>query len=310
MHAVDELGYVPNSAARSLVTRRTDTIALVVPGTQATGEDPLFSSVVRAAAHALEEAGKQVTLMLAGSPAGRRRVEQYVSAGHVDGVVLVSNRAADHLPGVLSRTDTPVVSLGRPAGSAALPYAAGSAALPYAKPAGGALSYVDADNAGGAAAAVDHLLARGRRRIAMICGPVDSVAAQDRLQGYRDALRRDDRRSILAVGDYSRVSGMEAMRQLLEDDPALDAVFAAGDLMAMGALTVLHESGRRVPDDVAVVGFGDIEAARYAMPPLTTVHAPASDQAVAAVRLLLRQIDAGPASSVILPTELVVRRSS
>lgn len=100
------------------------------------------------------------------------------------------------------------------------------------------------------------------------------------------------------------------MRQLLHDDPALDAVFAAGDLMAIGALRVLSESGRRVPDDVAIAGFDDIEAASYAVPALTTVRAPREDQARAAVRLLLRQIDGGPVSSTILPTELVIREST
>ncbi|GAA3825699.1 hypothetical protein GCM10022226_53070 [Sphaerisporangium flaviroseum] len=330
LHAVDELGYVPNSAARSLVTQRTDSIGLVVLGGPAAtarvaasagsqsgpasalqagpasdlhagavsalhvgagSDDPLFSAVVRSAVHALEEDGKQVTLMLAGSPRSRRRVEQYVAAGHVDGVMVVSTRGADPLLSALARTGIPIVSLGRPAASMALPY-------------------VDSDNVGGAVAAMTHLIERGRRRIAMICGPLDSVAAQDRLGGYRDTIRESGHRSILTVGEFTRSSGAEAMRQLLLDDPALDAVFAADDLMAIGALSVLHESGRRVPDDVAVVGFDDIEAASYTIPPLTTVRGLREDQALAAVRLLLRQIDGGPMSSTILPTELIIREST
>ncbi len=314
MHAVNELGYVPNSAARSLVTQRTDTIGLVVldsptlpsraasptdprPGTadgfRAGGgsDDPLFSSVVRTAVHALEEQGKQVTLMLAGSARSRLRVEQYVAAGHVDGVVVVSTRGADPLLGAFARTGIPTVSLGRPAVPMALPY-------------------IDSDDAGGAVAAVTHLLGTGRRRIAMICGPLDSVAAQSRLEGYRDTLRDGGRRSIVAIGDFTRASGAVAMRQLLQDDPSLDAVFAANDLMAIGALSVLHETGRKVPEDVAVVGFDDIEAASYTIPPLTTVNSLREDQALAAVRLLLRHIDGGPVSATILPTELIIRKSS
>ncbi|WP_279339565.1 LacI family DNA-binding transcriptional regulator [Sphaerisporangium perillae] len=308
MDAVNELGYVPNSAARSLVTQRTDTVGLVVldsplgtgssPGEDpdgprfgAAGDDPLFSAVVRSAGHALEEAGKQVTLMLGGSRDSRRRVEKYVVAGHVDGIVIVPGRGADPLLSELARTGVPMVSLGRPAASLAVPYVGG-------------------DDTGGARAAVTHLLGQGRRRIAMICGPLESAAAHDRLAGYRDTLRDAGRRSVVAMGDLTRASGARAMRELLQDDSYLDAVFAAGDLMAIGALSVLHEAGRRVPDDVAVVGFDDIEAASYATPPLTTVRSPAEDQARAAVRLLLRQIDGGPISSVILPTELIVRSST
>jgi beta-galactosidase len=305
MHAVNELGYVPNSAARTLVTQRTDMIGVIVldsapgarassvtgSGTGAWGDDPYFSTVVRSAGLALEEAGKQVTLMLGGSTRSRLQGERYVVAGHVDGVVVVSNWGGDPLLSELARTGIPMVSLGRPAAHTAVPY-------------------VDGDNTGAATTAVQHLLDRGRRRIAMICGPLDSVAAHDRLAGYRDTLSGNGRRSNAAVGDFTRSSGAEAMRQLLQDDPALDAVFAANDLMAIGALSALHEAGRRVPDDVAVIGFDDIEAAAYTIPPLTTIRAHAADQAQAAVRLLLRQLDGGPISSVILPAELIIREST
>ncbi|MGW0591880.1 GH1 family beta-glucosidase [Streptosporangium sp. NPDC002607] len=293
LDAVNELGYVPNSAARSLVTRRTDSIALVVSGSPAGAypDDPLFSATVRSATRELEDAGKRVTLMLADSAEGRLRVERYAASGHLDGVVLDSTLSSDPLPTALARTGIPVVSLGRPAVSAPT-------------------SYADIDNTGGAASAVRHLLARGRRRIAAIAGPPDTIAAQDRLRGYREALRDTGHRSIIAVGDLTLASGADAMRQLLRDDPALDAVFVAGDLMAIGALRVLSESGRRVPDDVAIVGFDDIGAASYTVPALTTVRTPRTDQARAAVRLLLRQIDGGPASSTILPTELVIREST
>ncbi|MEV0756504.1 GH1 family beta-glucosidase [Streptosporangium sp. NPDC050280] len=293
MNAVNELGYVPNSAARSLVTRRTDSIALVVSGSPASvrADDPLFSATVRSVTGELEESGKRVTLMLADSSAGRLRVERYAASGHVDGVVLVSTRGSDPLPAALARTGVPVVSLGRSAMETRI-------------------SYADIDNAGGAASAVRHLLDRGRRRIAAISGPPDAIGAGERLEGYRKALRDTGHRSIIAVGDLTLASGADAMRQLLRDDPALDAVFAVGDLMAIGALRVLSESGRRVPHDVAIVGFDDIEAVSYTVPALTTVRVPAEDQARVAVRLLLRQIDGGPMSSTILPAELVVREST
>jgi DNA-binding LacI/PurR family transcriptional regulator len=293
MAAVTELGYVPNGAARNLVTQKTNTIAIIVsdPPAGLVSDDPMFAMVVRAASRELEAAGKQVSLVLAGSDESRARVEQYLAAGHVDGAMLVSMDGADPLPAVLARTGLPVVSHGR-----------------LSTP--GLMPYVDNDNVGGAAKAVQHLLDQGRQRIATISGPLDMTAAQDRLSAYRDTLKGTGRRSIVALGDFTRISGAEAMRQLLDDDPRLDAVFAANDLMAIGALRTLREAGRRVPEDVAVVGFDDIEAALYTAPALTTVRSPMGEQAAGTTRLLLELLANGSADSVILPTELVIRESA
>ncbi|MEV1240542.1 LacI family DNA-binding transcriptional regulator [Nonomuraea sp. NPDC049750] len=293
LRAIDELGYLPNPAARSLVTQRTDSIALVVsePPTRVFSEDPLFATAIRAASVELEAADKQVVLMLASSPKSHARVERYIAGGHVDGVMLISMHGADPLPTALSRLRVPVVSYGRPAVPVNIPY-------------------VDNDNIGGAEAAVRHLVEAGRRRIATIAGPQDMIGGQDRLTGYRNILRDSDRRSIVAVGDFTRQSGAVAMRQLLGDDPSLDAVFVANDLMAVGALQSLRLAGRRVPDDVAVVGFDDIEAAKYTEPPLTTVRHPVPEQAAAMVRLLLGLFTGGSAEPIILPTELVIRESA
>ncbi|MGW0804903.1 LacI family DNA-binding transcriptional regulator [Nonomuraea sp. NPDC002799] len=291
--AIDELGYVPNSAARSLVTQRTDSIALVVsePGTRVFSDDPMFSTVIRSASMELEAVNKQVVLMLASSPKSHARVERYIAGGHVDGVMLISMHGADPLPSALSRLRVPVVSYGRPAVPVDIPF-------------------VDNDNIGGSEAGVRHLVESGRRRIATIAGPQDMIAGQDRLTGYRNVLRDSDRRSIVAVGDFTRESGAIAMRQLLGDDPGLDAVFVANDLMAIGALQSLRQSGRRVPDDVAVVGFDDIEAAKYTEPPLTTLRHPVAEQAAAMVTLLLELFEGDPADPIIMPTELVIRESA
>jgi DNA-binding LacI/PurR family transcriptional regulator len=293
LRAVDQLGYVPNSAARSLVTQRTDSVALVVSEspTRVFSDDPMFSTVIRAASAELEAADKQVVLILAGSAQSHARVERYVAGGHVDGAMLISMHGADPLPVALTRMRVPVVSYGRPAVPLDLPY-------------------VDNDNVGGAESAVRHLLATGRRRIATIAGPQDMIGGQDRLVGYRNVLRGSDRRSIVAVGDFTRESGVVAMRHLLEDDPALDAVFVANDVMAIGALHTLRQTGRRVPDDVAVVGFDDIEAARYTDPPLTTVRHPVPELVAAMVQLLLKQFAGEPTAPIILPTELVLRESA
>jgi DNA-binding LacI/PurR family transcriptional regulator len=291
--AIRELGYVPNLAARSLVTQRTDSIALVLPEPAARvfSDDPFFAGIVRGVSQELEEHGKQLVLMLSGSGASHERVEGYATAKHVDGVIIASMHGADPLPSILVRSGVPVVLNGRPM----------SASLK--------LPYVDSDNLGGAEAAVRYLLEQGRRRIATIAGPPDMVAGIDRLNGYRAALRDSDRRSIIAMGDFTRESGLHAMRQLLADDPNLDAVFVASDMMAMGALRALRQAGRRVPDDVAVVGFDDNDTAPYAEPPLTTVRQQVVELGRQTVRLVLR-VPAGPVEPVILPTSLVVRESA
>jgi DNA-binding LacI/PurR family transcriptional regulator len=291
MRAVEELGYIPNSAARSLVTRRTDSIALVVsePPSRVFSDDPFFSAVIRAVSQELEAADRQVILMLASSAAGHSRVERYVAGGHVDGVILLSMHGADPLPASLGRARVPMVSHGRPVSSLPVPYC-------------------DCDNHGGARAAVEHLVGRGRRRIATIAGPPDMTAAQDRLDGYRSCLDDAGHPSLVARGDFTRESGTAAMRRLLADDPGIDAVFAASDLMAIGALGALRAAGRRVPDDVAVAGFDDIGLAKFSEPPLTTVRQPVAEVAACIVQMLLT--DDPPAGPVILPTELIVRESA
>ncbi|HEX5997592.1 MAG TPA: LacI family DNA-binding transcriptional regulator [Jiangellales bacterium] len=294
LRAVAALGYVPNLAARSLVTQRTDSYALVVPepANRVFSDDPFFSIVIRGVSEALEKADKQLVLMLANSTTSHDRVERFAMAGHVDGVMFVSMHGADPLPVTLTRLGVPVVCNERPLGRVSVPY-------------------VGVDNAGGAAAATRHLLASGRARIATIAGPLDMVGGIDRLAGYRAALKGSKSRPMLAVGDFTRESGVAAMRQLLDSDPDIDAVFVASDLMADGALRALRQAGRRVPEDVAVVGFDDIEVARFTEPPLTTVRQPILSIGRELVRMVLRlaggeEVD----SSVMLPTELIIRESA
>lgn len=289
--AIDELGYVPNHAARTLVTRRTDLIALVLPESTARvfSDDQFFPGVVNGISQVLESADKQLVLMLAGSPASHARIERSVAGRHVDGVLLASLHGADPLPAALTRIGVPVVCNERPPGPVSLPS-------------------VGVDNAGGAVTAVRHLIAAGRTRIATIAGPQDMVGGVDRLAGYRRALH--GRRPLVEPGDFTLASGAAAMRRLLAAEPDLDAVFAASDLMAHGALTALREAGRRVPDDVAVVGFDDIALAQHTDPPLTTIRQPIVEIGSRMASTLLRLVageDVEPTTT--LPTELVVRRS-
>ena len=292
--AIADLGYVPNQAARSLVTQRTDSIALVLPeaATRVFSDDLFFPTITWGVSQELEAAGKQLVLMMAGSEASHERVERYAGSGHVDGVLLASLHGADPLPARLARLGLPVVCSGRPFGAAAVPY-------------------VDVENALGARRAVRHLLDTGRRRIATVAGPQDMIAGVDRLDGYRRELAGSDRGSGVAVGDFTRESGEHAMRRLLADDPQLDAVFVASDLMADGALRALRAAGRRVPDDVAVVGFDDFQLARYTDPPLTTVHQPTFDIGRALATQVLRLLRGERIEdALVLPTRLVRRESA
>ncbi len=293
--AVRELGYVPNAAARSLATQRTNSMALVFPEPAARvfSDDPFFPTIVRGVSRELEDHDVQLVLMMASSTASHDRIEQYVLARHVDAVMLASLHGGDPLPAALHRMGVAVVSMERPLG--------GRPALPF----------VGIDAIAGAAAAVAHLLAIGRTRVATIAGPQDMAAGIDRLTGYRKALRGKGIAPLVAEGDFTRESGEVAMRQLLDDDPSLDAVFVASDLMAHGALRTLREAGRRVPDDVAVVGFDDFDLARYTDPPLTTVRQPALELGRLLARQAVRLVRGEPVEpSVVLGTELVVRESA
>lgn len=292
--AIAKLGYVPNRAARSLVMRRTDSIALVIREPDATVlADPYLASIVLATSQALAGTGIQLVLMNAQNDAEHARLADYVRGGHFDGVLLASMHGDDPLPGILVHSGVPTVVGGRPASRV------------------GGLTYVDVDNVGGAHLATEQLVGAGRRRVATIAGPPDMTAAADRLAGYRQALLGSAAGGLVAHGRFTRASGEQAMASLLERDPQLDAVFVANDLMAVGALRALRAAGRRVPEDVAVIGFDDIELAAHTEPPLTTVHQPVAEQARTMTELLLTQIGgAPPCPPVVLPTHLVERATA
>lgn len=293
--AIGRLGYVPNRAARSLVTRRTDTIAMVVNEPDTTFfADPYFAHVVRATIPALARTDVQLVLVMAQTQAEHARLARYLQGRHVDGVLLMSLHGDDPLPRILHRANVPTVSWGRPPRS--------QIDVPY----------VDADNVGGARQAVRHLVKIGRKQIATIAGPTDMCVGADRLAGYREAAQQAGQDSALvAYGDFSQQSGERAMEELLSRAPRLDGVFAASDLMAAGALQTLRRTGRTVPDDVAVVGHDDLDVAKLTEPPLTTIHQPVEEMARTMTRMLLAQVHDGlEAEPAVLPTYLVERSSA
>jgi len=295
--AIERLGYVPNRAARSLVTRRSDSIAVVI--TEPTGRlftDPFFPRLLRGISSELTARDRQLILLMPESAADEGRVAEYLTAGHVDGALLVSLHEDDPLPARLTAAGMPIVLVGRP-------------------PKGSRASYVDVDNRQGAQSAVAHLVAGGRRVVATITGPLDMAPGVDRLKGYRDALTDGGLTldaTLEALGDFTQEGSAAAMERLLAIHPDIDAVFAASDLMAAGAMSVLSASGRHVPDDVAVVGFDDSAIAMSTTPHLTSVRQPIEEMGHEMARLLVEAVDASDPvlRRVILATELVQRASS
>ncbi|MFJ3665361.1 LacI family DNA-binding transcriptional regulator [Streptomyces sp. NPDC090106] len=301
--AVAELGYVPNTAARALAANRTDAIALVVPEPEARFfAEPYFSDMLKGVAAELSETEMQLLLIFAGNDRERRRLAQYLAAHRVDGVLLVSVHADDPLPDLLSQLEIPAVISGPRSAAETLPS-------------------VDSDNYGGARQAVEHLLDQGRTRIAHITGRLDVYGAQRRIDGYRAALRDAGHpadESLIEPGDFTEEGGTAAMEALLARTPGIDAVFAASDVTAAGARQTLRERGRRIPDDVALVGYDDSAIARHMDPPLSSVRQPIAEMGRRMINLLLSEIaDRRPAASreldrrqVVLATELVARASS
>lgn len=301
--AVAELGYVPNTAARALAADRTDAIALVVPEPERRFfAEPYFSDIVHGVGLALAETEVQLLLTFAGGDRERRRLGQYLGAQRVDGVLLVSVHADDPLADMVDELGVPAVISGRRSEDETL-------------------SSVDSDNFGGGRAAVEHLLQRGRSTVAMITGRLDVYGARRRHDGSRAALAAAGRRvdpELVAEGDFTEEGGRRAMAALLARRPDLDAVFAGSDVMAAGARLVLREAGRRIPDDVALVGYDDSVIARHMEPALTSVRQPIVEMGREMTRLLLDEIanraPGRPAPArrrqLVLPTELVVRDSS
>ncbi|MGH2417477.1 MAG: LacI family DNA-binding transcriptional regulator [Candidatus Limnocylindria bacterium] len=294
--AIRQLGYVPNQAARSLVTRRSDSVAVVIPEpTAQVFGDPFFPRILRGISDALAEESMQLVLLMPQARTDEERVERYLAAGHGDGVMLISLHGSDPLPGALRRHGIPVVVGGRPPGTG--------------------ISYVDVDNRAGAGSAVQHLLDIGRRRVATIAGPPDMAPGADRLAGYRERLLRAGLGApdeVSESADFTLEGGRGAMERLLASAPDLDAVFVASDLMAVGAIGALHAAGREVPRDVAVVGFDDSPLATTTRPMLSSVRQPIEEVGREMTRLLMQEIrgPGGPPRRVILDTQLVVRASS
>jgi DNA-binding LacI/PurR family transcriptional regulator len=290
--AIAKLNYVPNRAARSLASRTSGAIALVVPeDTTMFFGDPYFASIVQGITRRLDTSEYLLNLLLSTSDPTRKTV-RYLRSGVVDGALVVSHHEGDHSLADAAR-EMPMVFGGRPPNIADQDV------------------YVDVDNVEGGMTATERLLAIGRRRVGTITGPLDMPAAVDRLDGFRRAVATaglpDD---AVETADFSVAGAVAATRRLLDRVPDLDGLFVASDLMATGALSVLRERGREVPSDIAVVGYDDSPAATASAIPLTTVHQPSEDMGYLMADLLLRILAGEDVPHRNIMSTRLVRRAS
>lgn len=290
--AIAELGYQPNQAARALVTRRAGAVAVVVPETDdRVFSDPFFPQAYHGALTAFSGVDTQVLLAMAPPGESSHRMARYLDSGHIDGAIVLSHHGPE-LARELAKSAHPAVFIGDP----------GVPGLPY----------VELDQVNAAITATRHLIERGATRIATVTGPLDMNAATERLRGFEMAMAEAGLTPAgQAPGDFTVRGGERAAIQLLESAPDLDGVFVASDLMAVGVMRVLRRSGRKIPDQVKVVGFDNSSAAVETSPQLTTMTNPAGELARIAGEMLLGLLSgAAPEGPVILASQLVRRNSA
>lgn len=292
METASRLRYQPHAAARSLSSRRTQTIGVVLPDLH--GE--FFSELIRGIDQVARAHRKHLLVSSYHGHPEEQGAALRAMRGRVDGLLVLSpymdrpgflaDNLPESLPAVLINAQLP--DSGYPA--------------------------LSIDNYRGATAMVEHLVGAGHQRIAFIGGPADNFDARERARGYRDALARllPEQAPWELDGDFDEASGYEAGRKALEAKVRPDAVFAANDMMALGCLYAFNQAGVRVPEDIALAGFDDIPLARFVHPPLTTMRVNIAELGGMAMRRLLQGIEAAPADAApqLLSPELIVRSSS
>ncbi len=296
MEVIQDTGFQPNPAARTLASQRSWTIGLVLPlSVSFFFTDPYYPHLIKGIAQACNQYGFTLALFLSATKEDEEKIFPRVSRkGLLDGVLVQSGHHGEqHIIGRLIDSNMPLVVAGRPFRS-------------------DNVSFIDIDNVNAASQAVSHLIRLGRERIAAICGPTSSTVGIDRKQGYLKALTergRDVDPALIVEGDFTEAGGYYAMQTLLPHKP--DAVFAASDIMAIGAMRAIREAGWKIPEDIAVVGFDDLPIATLSDIQLTTIRQPVIQFGVKAVETLLDLIENGnqPPRRIIMDTELIIRDS-
>jgi LacI family transcriptional regulator len=293
--AVVELGYVPNRLARSLRSKRTHTLALVL--TDIT--NPFFTTVARGVEDTASDAGYTVIFCNTDeSESEEKKYLQVLLQQQVDGILLVPARNTPDSIDLIRKQNTPVVVLDRRLSP------------------GVNVDTVRCENELGAYQLVRLLIELGHQRLALLSGPLGVSTAEDRLAGYRRAMREAgmaDEAQIVVYGSFNQASGSEMMRQILELNPRPTGIFAANNLIGIGALHAAQEAGLRVPEDMAMVGFDDLPPTLLTSPFFTVASQPAYEMGQRATQLLLARLTtdaSAPCREIILPTELIVRQSS
>lgn len=293
--AIEKVGFVPNRAARSLVMQSSQAIGLIIHEPHSLFvEDPNIASILLGANSALSDADYQMASLIADSPRDIERLSKFLGAGLIDGVIVVSARVGDPITRAVSQLQLPAAFVGHPRDI-------------------GDAAYVAIDNRAAAREITTRLADTGRTKIGMIAAALDRDSGSDRLAGFVDALgNRFDPQLVERVPLYSFSDGQEGMRALLARCPDIDGVFASSDAVAAGAMDVLQAAGRRIPEDVGIVGFDDSSWALRCDPPLSTVHQPAGELGRAAAESVLRQIrgEAPDAQSRVLACPVVWRESA
>jgi LacI family transcriptional regulator len=299
---IEELGYSPNLSARMLRTQRTQVIGVVFPHTFrnvfAAADPHYFATLMQGIAITAQQRDYAPVLWIGYSDEAADSFYRRVCQSRLmDGLIIVASVETEYtLIRNLLKNDTLFVMIGRP--------------LRFANE----INYVSVDNVQAAKQAVQHLLKLGRRRIATLSGDLTNADAQDRLTGYQEMLRAagipvDER---LAVGGaFTRESGYFGMQRMLAQGLEVDGVFAASDVIALGAIQAIQEAGLRVPEDISVIGFDDLPLAQQSEPQLTTIQQPIAQKAEMAATLLLDLIEGRvePPARVTLPAKLVIRES-
>lgn len=293
MSIIQEVNFQPNLAARGLASRRTNIIGLVTPaGVSTLFTDPYFPQLIHGVSSACNTHQYTVMLWLAEPEFERRTISQVLHNGLLDGVIVSSMVMDDPIVQSLYESKMPFILVGR---------------HPTLD-----VNFIDVDNVQGGVDATSYLLRANHKRVATITGPLNMIAGHDRYEGYKKAHQMRNTEALpelMAEGDFTETGGYVAMKKLLPYHP--DAVFAASDMMAIGAMRAIREAGLNVPEDISVVGYDDLPTASQLTPPLTSIRQPTARMGSLAVDTLIDILqDPQPQPRhLLLGTELIVRSS-
>ena len=295
LQAARELNYYPTAAARSLASGKTHRIGLIIgESRERLAADVFLPSFLQGITTSVHQRGYLLVVQLAEAVLDHEAYARLIREQQVDGLIISGPREGDPLLGELAGDNFPLILHGRLEGSA--------------------FPWVDVDNQAGAYQAVSHLIGHGHQRIGFVSNaPLSYAGAQHRFAGYRQALGEHDLPiddSLVKIASFMPEAGQAAACELLELPDPPTAIFGASDVVALGVMSGVRAAGKRVPEDIAVVGFDDIVLAAHACPPLTTVRVPAYGLGWTAAEVLITMIEGDEdVSSVTLETELVIRRS-